>query len=180
MPEFAKRSDIHDRVHNVQRVYRVTHPDYADMDRTIEVGRGHPGRFNPMGTGALYVSLDPGTAIAELKRRADRLRRPLASFAPRALLTLDVVLRQVLDLTNESVREAWDITTGDLETESDYTKCHEIALIARRDGYEAIRFPSATGNGVNLVIFYDRRHTGSYVELTGVEGLDLQAMSESA
>lgn len=44
-------------------------------------------------------------------------------------------------------------------------------------GYEAIRFPSATGNGVNLAIFYDKLHTGSCVVLRSSEGLDLDALS---
>lgn len=49
--------------------YRVTHPDYEDLERTMEVGREHPGRFNPPGTSAVYVSLEPETAVAELRRR---------------------------------------------------------------------------------------------------------------
>lgn len=87
-----------------------------------------------------------------------------------------MVLRQVLDLTDESIREAWDITSDDLQTESEYAKCHEAALVARRDGFEAIRFPSAAGGGVNLAIFYDRRHTGSYVELRSIEELNLEVI----
>jgi RES domain-containing protein len=79
-------------------VYRATHPDYEDLDRTIEFSRRYPGRFNPLGTGAVYVALERATAIAELKRRAERLGRRLTSFTPRALLTLDVALRQVLDV----------------------------------------------------------------------------------
>lgn len=67
--------------------YRVTHPDYEDLDKTMGVGREHPGRFNPPGTGAVYVSLTPDTAIRELKRRAEWLGRPLTSFAPRAMFT---------------------------------------------------------------------------------------------
>ena len=155
---------------------RVTQPDYQDLDRTIEVGRKHPGRFNPLGTGAVYVSLTRETAIAELNRRADLLNRHLTAFAPRAVLVLDVVLRQVLDLTDPYVREAWDITLADLRSEDEYTRCHEVTLVARRDGYEAIRFPSATGSGVNLAIFYDQRHTGSSVELRATEELDLKAL----
>lgn len=158
-------------------VYRATHPDYEDLDHTIEIGKGHPGRFNPLGTGALYVALARETASTELKRRAEKLGRTLKSFAPRALFTLDVVLRQVLDLTDADVRAEWDITLDDLRTEHDYTRCHEVAQVARRDGYEAIRFPSATGDGANLAIFYDQRHTGSYVVLRSSEELDLDALS---
>ena len=157
--------------------YRVTHPDYDDLERTVTVSRDFPARFNPPGTGAVYVSLAPATAIAELKRRAARLGRPVSSLAPRAVLTLDVWLRQVLDLTDEKVRAEWDVTLDDLRAEWDYTRCHEVAAVARRDGYEAIRYPSATGRGVNLAIYYDQRHTGSYVEVRGKRELDLEALS---
>ena len=100
----------------------------------------------------------------------------MTSFAPRALFTLDVALHEVLDLTDATVRAEWDVTLEDLRTEYDYARCHEVAQIARRDGYEAIRFPSATGNGVNLAIFYDQLHTGSYVVVQASEVLDLNGI----
>jgi RES domain-containing protein len=158
-------------------VYRATHPDYEDLDRTIEVSKRYPSRFNPLGHGAVYVALERTTAVAELKRRAEKLGRQLTSFAPRALLTLDVALRQVLDLTDAAVRAEWDITPDDLGTEFDYERCHEVAEVARRDGYEAIRFPSATGDGVNLVVFYDQLHAGSYVVVRASEKLDLDGLA---
>ena len=157
--------------------YRATHPDYEDLDRTIEFSRRYPGRFNPLGYGAVYVALERTTAVAELKRRAAKLGRELKAFAPRALLTLDVVLRQVLDLTDATVRAEWDITLDDLGADFDYERCHEVAEVARRDGYEAIRFPSATGEGVNLAVFYDQLHTGSYVVVRESEELDLDALA---
>jgi RES domain-containing protein len=154
--------------------YRVTHPDYEDLERTMEVGREHPGRFNPLGTGAIYVSLERETAVAELRRRAALLALPPAALAPRAVFTLEIVLRQVLDLTDESVRAEWDVTLADLRSD-DHARCHEVATVARRDGFAAIRFPSATGRGENLAVFHDQRHTGSYVELRRKEELDLGA-----
>ena len=161
-------------------VYRATHPDYEDLDRTIEFSKQYPGRFNPPGTGAVYVALERATAVAELKRRAERLGRSMKSFAPRALLTLDVTLREVLDLTDASVRAEWDVTLDDLRTEYEYLRCHEVAHVARRDGYEAIRFPSATGEGENLAIFYDQLHTGSYVVVQASEELDLDSLASDS
>jgi RES domain-containing protein len=157
-------------------VYRATHPDYEDLDRTIEFSKRYPGRFNPLGYGAVYVALERATAVAELKRRAERLGRQLKSFSPRALLTLDVALRTVLDLTDATVRAEWDITLDDLRSEHEYLRCHEVAEVARRDGYEAIRFPSATGEGVNLAVFLDQLHTGSYLVVRASEDLDLDAL----
>ena len=142
----------------------------------MEVSKRYPGRFNPLGHGAVYVALERATAVAELKRRAEKLGRQLKSFAPRALLTLDVALRHVLDLTHATVRAEWDITLDDLRTEFDYVRCHEVAEVARRDGYEAIRFPSATGEGVNLAVLCDQLHTGSYVVVRASEELDLDGL----
>jgi RES domain-containing protein len=153
--------------------YRVTHPDYRELDTTIEASRTFPGRFNPPGTGAVYVSLDPSTAIEELKRRAAKVKRSLAAFAPRTLFTLDAYLRSVLDLTDVGTRSEWDITLDDLRTENDYTRCHEVAAVARRERYEAIRFPSATGQGENLAVYYDQRLTGSYLVIRSEQLLDL-------
>jgi RES domain-containing protein len=100
-------------------VYRATHPDYEDLERTVEFSKRYPGRFNPPGSGAVHVALERATAVAELKRRAEKVGRPLKPFAPRALLTLDVALREVLDLTDVTVRAEWDVTLDDLRTEYD-------------------------------------------------------------
>lgn len=156
-------------------VYRVTHPDYHDLDHTIVVGRKHPGRFSPPGVGAVHVSLERETAIAELQRRAVLLGRPLAAFAPRTVFTLDVVLRRVLDLTLDAERDNWGIMLDEMQSD-DYTRCHEVAEAARRAGHEAVRFPSATGSGVNLAIDYDRLAPGSFVEHRAHEELDLVAL----
>jgi hypothetical protein len=75
------------------------------------------------------------------------------------------------------VRAEWDITPDDLGTEFDYERCHEVAEVARRDGYEAIRFPSATCDGVNLAVFYDQLHAGSYVVVRASEKLDLDGLA---
>ena len=125
----------------------------------------------------MYVALERATAVAELKRRAERLGRPMKSFAPRALLTLDVALSEVLDLTDASVRAGWDVTLDDLRTDLEYERCHEVAAVARRDGLEAIRFPPATGSGVNLAVFYDQLYSGSYIVVRGSEEIDLDAFA---
>jgi RES domain-containing protein len=67
---------------------------------------------------------------------------PVAALAPRALLTLAVRLRRVLDLTDPAARAAWGLTPEALAGD-DYARCQEVALAARADGYEAIRYPSA-------------------------------------
>jgi hypothetical protein len=88
------------------------------------------------------------------------------------MLHLRVDLASVLDLTNLATRQARGLTLGDLVSD-DYAKCQKVARDARREGYEAIRYPSATGAGENLAIFYDQIGPQSRVEITGREILPL-------
>jgi hypothetical protein len=104
------------------------------------------------------------------------------------MLTLAVRLRRVLDLTDAGVRAAWGLTVEDLASD-DYARCQEVATVAREDGYEAIRYPSAAvvleqlaagGTAVddtqaadNLAIFADRLHPGSDVRVVRSELLPL-------
>ena len=102
-----------------------------------------------------------------------KVARPVTAFAPRSLFVLDACLEKVLDLTHARIRVDWDISLEDLRTDNEYDRCQEVALMARRAGYEAIRFPSATGRGENLAIFYDRLRGASYVSLVSEDAVDL-------
>ena len=130
--------------------------------------------MNPRGEfGALYVALDKETASAELYRKAEQAGVPASDLSPRRVLTVDVSLDRVLDLTGESQQEEWGISAEELAS-SEYETCHEVARAARRAGYEAILFPSATGTGNNLAIFLDRLRPGSRVEIVGNEPMDVE------
>lgn len=89
---------------------------------------------------------------------------------PRLLLTLELSLRRILDLTDESVRRDWGLSTEDIRS-NHYGRCQEIARAARDDGYEAIRFPSARGAGENYAVFLDRLVPGSYLREFGRESI---------
>jgi RES domain-containing protein len=141
--------------------FRQCHPDHTDFGATLRASLHHPFRFNPPGEfGVLYVALNERTALAELERQADRLGISITRLAPRLMLHLEVSLGRVLDLTDEAVRETRGISLADLASD-DYARCQAVARAARRDGYEAIRYPSATGQGENLAIFMDRLESGS-------------------
>jgi RES domain-containing protein len=156
--------------------YRQCHPDHTDLEETLRASRLFPFRFNPASEfGVLYVALERGTAVAELLRRAQLSMARVQAYAPRVMLTLDVRLGKVLDLADPVTRREWDITLEDLASD-DYGRCQEVARVARREGYEAIRYPSATGGGENLAIFYDRRRTGSHVVEKLREELPLEGL----
>ncbi|CAN5583668.1 hypothetical protein BH24GEM3_BH24GEM3_14480 [soil metagenome] len=85
--------------------YRQCHPDHADLEATLRASRSFSFRFNRENEfGALYVALDRATAVAELVRRARLSSTPVQAYAPRALLTLRVRLRRVLDLSDPAIR----------------------------------------------------------------------------
>jgi RES domain-containing protein len=166
--------------------FRQCHPDHASVAETVRASAAFPSRFTPPGGrfGVLYVALAPETATAELRRRAAQLGVPIAALAPRAMLTLAVRLRRVLDLTDADTRAAWGLTLEALVSD-DYARCQEVAAVAREDGYEAIRYGSAAvvleqlaAGGTakdgrqaadNLAIFADRLHPGSDVRIVRSE-----------
>jgi RES domain-containing protein len=167
--------------------FRQCHPDHASIAETIRVGAAYPSRFTPPGGrfGVLYVALTPETAVAELHRRAEQLGVPVTALAPRTMLTLAARLRRVLDLTEPSVRAEWGLVDADLGAD-DHARCQEVALAARADGYEAIRYPSAArahpadarahdAAEDNLAIFADRLLPGSDVRVVRHEPLVLEA-----
>ncbi len=129
-------------------------------------------RFHVRGDfGAVYVACDPNTALAELDHKASRLGLARAELLPRYMLTLDLSAVRILDLTDEATRTAWGLLDADLGGD-DYTRCREAARAARTDGIEAIRYPSARGNGENYAIFLDRLKPGSHFREVSREWID--------
>jgi RES domain-containing protein len=169
--------------------FRQCHPDHAGVAETVRASAAYPSRFTPPGGrfGVLYLALAPETAAAELRRRAAQLGVPVTALAPRAMLTVAVRLRRVLDLTEPAVRDAWGLRAEDLAGD-DYARCQEVAAAARADGYEAIRYRSAAADRAderaddladdladNLAVFADVLHPGSAVRVVRSELLRLDA-----
>jgi RES domain-containing protein len=126
--------------------------------------------------GAVYLALKPETALRELARRASRAGMQVRKLLPRDLLTVELRLAKVLDLTDAAVRAEWGLH-DDVVTDEDFTACQEVAAAARRAGYEAIRYPSATAVGENLALFYDRLHPGSSAVITETATIDPASVS---
>lgn len=133
------------------------------------------GRFNPSGEfGAIYVSLEKETAIAELQRRAAQTGIGVNELLPRILLVVEADLQRVLDLTDEDTRRGWGLPSEGI-TSDDYQPCQEVGQAARRAGYEAVLFPSAArAGGRNLAIFTDRLRPGSALEVKEQKPLVLE------
>ncbi len=154
--------------------FRQCHPVYAEVsEATLRASAREGGRFNPQDEfGAVYVSLSQETAVSELRRRAHRLAVDVADLLPRTMLRLRVELERVLDLTDTRIADAWGLSSAQVRSD-DFASCQEVARAARRAGYEAVRFPAASGAGENVAIFLDRLHAGSTVVVEEAEELVL-------
>jgi RES domain-containing protein len=156
-------------------VFRQCRGKYATNTTPDSLVRGSlrdGGRFNPAGEfGALYVSLDTDTPIAELCRQVVRGGFPLATLFPRVMLRFDVNVSQVYDLTHRPTMQAAGLDLHDIipgpgsADDAGHSVCQRVARDVYDRGFEAIRYPSATGAGENLAIFMKRLRPDSYVTL---------------
>jgi RES domain-containing protein len=147
-------------------VFRQSSPRYAEIsDRTLLASSRAGGRFNPAGEfGAIYLSLDPDTPLRELRRQAEKSGGSVTSLLPRTLFAAEARLQRVVDLVCTGGAADWELSDADLASD-DWSACQDVARRARQMGYEALRFPSATGAGENLAVFLDRLLTGSYLRI---------------
>lgn len=160
--------------------FRVMSPRYSDLLRTAAMSRSFPGRFNTPSVGAVYVSLEPETAVEELRRRGRRDGVSLTDMHPRSLFVIDLLLHQVVDLTLPGQRKAWGLFSQDLEGE-EMDRCREVADVAARAGAEGIRWPSATGSGQSIAVFLEQfrpRSRASNVRAFEITRDVLQAIQE--
>ncbi|WP_236614431.1 RES family NAD+ phosphorylase, partial [Xanthomonas vasicola] len=132
-------------------VYRYTLPEYAEGTWQIYSGNilaNH--RYSPKGVGAVYAGTKPSTAAAEVTSYI-----PLGS---KVLVSNDVNVGGVLDLTNPAVRKALWVDMQDLTEAShggsSYVSPQRISAWARGQGYDAILAPSAQEKGGNNLILF--------------------------
>jgi RES domain-containing protein len=149
----------------------ATHNDFQQYLLNTLVGSERVGnRFNPVGEfGAIYVSLDPDTPFRELYRAYLRMAdapHPEDIAAKQVLLTVDVLLHRVVNLSDADEREKWGITSDELA--GSWAPCQQLARTLHHS-HEAIRYPSATGRGENLAVFYDQLRERSYLRLVRSE-----------
>ena len=127
----------------------------AYLDHALAHTRSEGGRFNAPGEfGALYLSLDAVTPRKE-------------SDAPEVVLELDARLSRVFDLTRPEAQQHCGLT-GEAICAGDHGPCQRAGRALREEGFEAIRYPSAVGDGINLAVFWDRRPEGSSLRLAGI------------
>lgn len=143
-------------------VYRHVSSQYDPLDISGSLKTG--GRWNPQGEfGVLYAALDEETAMAELERLAERQGLTLEDLAPRDLVSIEVSVSKVLDLTDKTILQQIGIRENEI-VGNDVSLCLAVSRLARRAGFEATLAPSATKKGAILVVFPDRLKPTSRLE----------------
>jgi RES domain-containing protein len=88
--------------------YRAHDPRWSFKPLSGDGAAVHGGRFNPKGTPALYLSLDPMTAIKEAAQGFAR------KFEPYVLCTYEIDCENVIALRDDEERKAAKVDMDDL------------------------------------------------------------------
>jgi RES domain-containing protein len=115
------------------------------------------GRWNRRDDyGCLYTSLSRDGAVAEYAKELKRLGIEASADHPKDLVSLNVGVACVLDLTDSSARKRFGISLATLagDSEDDLESCRIVADLARLEGYDAILSPSAALAGARSLNLY--------------------------
>jgi len=119
------------------------------------------GRWNRRGVyGCLYTAFSEDGARAELEklRAAATPASGGVAFASRELVSINVSVEPVLDLTDPEVIKTLGVDVSALLGDDDASleRCRTVSDYARAQGFRAIIVPSAAlVNAKNLVVFLD-------------------------
>ncbi|MGN6230676.1 MAG: RES family NAD+ phosphorylase [Trinickia sp.] len=101
-------------------------------------------RYTKPGLGGVYGADSPATALAEVNHYK-------VDLSNRELISKDVTLNSVLDLTDPQVREQLGVSLSDI-TGNSYDATHRLGDWASDNGYDGILAPSARdASGANLI-----------------------------
>lgn len=149
--------------------FRIVPARYEAEILSVEGSRRYGGRYNPKGEfGVLYLAEGEEVARAEVLRKVGEV--PDALKEPRICGAVRVRLTKVLDLTDERILKGLGIRWEDLlqdtgDREKDYGLPRRVARAARAAGFEALRVPSVTSKGNNLVLFPENLSESSQVQV---------------
>lgn len=123
------------------------------------------GRWNPPQSFAtLYLAESKLVAEAELRRLAKRMGTAVADMLPRDLLTYEIELIDVVDLTSEDAQESVGLSVAASEL-APLERCQQVGAMAHHLGREAVLAPSAAGPGLILAVFVERLGADSHCEV---------------
>jgi RES domain-containing protein len=155
--------------------FRSVPARWMDPGRVLN-GEGtslHGGRFAPPGTLAVFLSATDQLATAEVTMRKSRLGgSALISVDkyPRIVFGVEVSLERVLAFSKRSMPRALHSLHGPCLDKESLAPSLEIGRELLRRSIEAVRFPSVTGRGSNLVV-YNRNCDPSSLKLINLSEL---------
>lgn len=133
------------------------------------------GRYNHLGDfEVLYLADTQQTTLFETKAVYNHSGKVVGRRQPpRAMLSVDLELQVVLDLTSPDLQKALGVTLADLrapwqlaQEEGRPIITQDIGAAARAANIEALLYPSAViDDAVNIAIIVDRLRVGSHVTL---------------
>lgn len=144
-------------------VFRCSEPTYATKDDLLsgEGSRKHGGRWNPPSSFAtVYAAFSDATALAESKAHFLYYGLDPADALPRTIVTVDVKLAKILDLTDGTVRKALGVSATRMRGD-DWRKLNRrgaesltqaIGRAVYESGLEGLTVPACDG-GKNVVWF---------------------------
>jgi RES domain-containing protein len=142
-------------------VYRVVPEALRDKILSTEGNRYYSGRYHIAGeTGILYTSLERDLAVRELGRHAARANLQGGLAAGK----IKVKLQKVLDLTQPAILAKLGLSKEALVS-PDCSITQAVSHQARKAGFQGLLVPSATGGGVNLVVFENNLAEGCLIEV---------------
>jgi RES domain-containing protein len=128
------------------------------------------GRFNDVGAGALYLAGTPSAAVAEHLRLGSLFG--VTSFPPRMLVTVEVVLSNVVDLTTTGAHAMHGLKATDLNADwrgVEDSATQALARCLRADGVEAVLFASVVEPRIrNLAVFTENLRPTSRLAIVGL------------
>jgi RES domain-containing protein len=157
-------------------VYRAVFPRYATHTAILsgEGARTWGGRYTPRDIfAAVYASLDPQTALAEVLAEMQHQGLATVDAFPRIFVAIDVRLSRALDMTRVIAQRELGVTSDDLiadignpPTRMEESLTQAIGRVAWELKLEGLIVPSARRiTGANLVIFPDRLSLESRVRV---------------
>ena len=139
------------------RMYRHTSPGRDPLSGSGAFRFG--GRWNPPGIATIYLARPKDTAIAELKNMAAQAAISVEDLIGRGrvLHSIEVADLPVLDVTNETSRQALQVSLSELSAE-DQSVCKAIGHAAYiLDRFSGVLAPSARDTSGQVLAVFEAR-----------------------
>jgi hypothetical protein len=150
----------------------------ARFAATALAGRSATGRWGTEGSyPVLYLGKPTDSVAVEAYRHfIDPVvvdDGPAPPIAPRALVTCELAVTEILDLRTAASRVLASLTLAQLQSETSdtaaYAACQNVSAAAHQLGYHGIVTPAATKMGETLVLFTDLLTATERPRLTDTE-----------